>query len=318
MKKISLLYNFILVLIWIFSIGAVVYIALVLKVNWGYIAFILTAIIIFLSWFTQILYLKKYIILDLVLPEQYKNRNNFYLIRWISKEFELFVGDDIVDLKEDSYKLYNRYSEMHSPLSDYSFIVFPLAKAYEGILKKILVKTGVLTEAELLQNPNITINRFYNPLEKGAIYQTLKDKTRDKVIPHVIFSVYQECRNQILHYDQYRDNRIDNIEGAYFFMQRIEDAIVKAFNTFKYPIIRIGQLVNKEGIVYLVGDSVLLGVPDMETFQSWNYSFTDVHPANESEILLSVGGNIPKKDSAYNNPLEQISKKGITNPIIQL
>jgi len=60
----------------------------------------------------------------------------------------------------------------------------------------------------------------------------LKDKARNKAIPYIIYSTYQECRNEILHYDSYRNNRI-TLEDADFYIRRIEDAIEKAYLTFK-------------------------------------------------------------------------------------
>lgn len=43
---------------------------------------------------------------------------------------------------------------------------------------------------------------------------------------------------------------------------------------------RTGVLVNKNGTVYLVGNSGLLGIPSMDTLNSWGYSLTDVVKAN--------------------------------------
>jgi len=168
-----------------------------------------------------------------ILPENFKKRLNFYLPIWQSKELDEFVGTDLLELYLDANRLFSTIRESETIFSDYSFIVFPLAKVYEGVLKKILVQVNLIKEGELLENPDISINAYFNPIGNEKIKNVLRDKTRDKAIPFVIYSTYQECRNQILHYDPYRDNRLKTIEDAEYYQRRIIDAIIKAFNTFK-------------------------------------------------------------------------------------
>lgn len=46
---------------------------------------------------------------------------------------------------------------------------------------------------------------------------------------------------------------------------------------------RTGVLINKNGTVYLVGNSGLLGIPSMDTLNSWGYSLTDIVKANTAD-----------------------------------
>lgn len=167
----------------------------------------------------------------------YNSDLDLYEVQWISRDFEKFLGADFEILNEiynDYYSLRNRLSSEYAPdLSDYSCMVLPLAKAYEGVLKKILVRAGFISEADLQENPDISIGKYFNPVGNNAIFRALKDQARDKAIPHVIYSTYQECRNLIFHYDPYRDNRLKTIEDAEFYERRISDAIKKAFETFQ-------------------------------------------------------------------------------------
>jgi len=169
----------------------------------------------------------------MLIPKSHKERVGILEINWNSPEFEKFVGKELVDLYTDTQKLIKAMRNKGNRYSDYSFTVFPLAKAYEGVLKKILVKMGFITKAQLEQDPNISINSYFNPVGNSKITKALRDKARDKMIPHVIYSTYAECRNQILHHDPYRDNRLKTIEEADFFVRRISDAINKAYTTFK-------------------------------------------------------------------------------------
>ena len=167
----------------------------------------------------------------------YNSELDLYEVQWLSKDFEKFLGPDfeiLYEIYNDYFSLRDRFSSEYAPnLSDYSCMVLPLAKAYEGVLKKILVRAGFINEADLQENPDISISRYFNPVGNNAIFRALKDQARDKTIPHVIYSTYQECRNLILHYDPYRDNRLKTIEDAEFYERRISDAIKKAYETFQ-------------------------------------------------------------------------------------
>jgi len=51
-----------------------------------------------------------------------------------------------------------------------------------------------------------------------------------------------------------------------------------------------GTLVNNNGTVQLMGNSGLLGIPDVSTFNSWGYSFTKVAPANAADKAMTQTG----------------------------
>ncbi len=193
--------------------------------------FIVISVLSFFIWISDSYF-------DHVLSNEQKEKAGFYLVRWKSKEFDQFVGSDIVDLYKDSCRIFELFEidslrTNDSYVSDYSFLLLPIAKSYEGILKRVLVEKGVISESKLLENPSVNVGAYLNPVGNEKIFNLLKDKARDKAIPHVIYSTYQECRNQILHYDQYRDNRITSFEDAKFYRRRILDAIDKAYQTFR-------------------------------------------------------------------------------------
>ncbi len=180
-------------------------------------------------------------IFDIILSEEQKEKTGFYKVQWKSKEFDKFVGEDLVELYQDTNTLFEFFSvDGHSKelvrepsiFSDHSFMVLSIAKAYEGILKKILIQKEVVTEEDLALNPSLNVGAYFNPSNNERIFNLLKDRSRDKAIPHVIYSTYQECRNQILHHDQFKDRRIKTFSEAEFYRRRILDAIYKAYSTF--------------------------------------------------------------------------------------
>jgi hypothetical protein len=98
------------------------------------------------------------------------------VVEWYSFEFEDFVGPQIIGLRFDSERLLENIST--TELTDYSYIVLPAAKALEGVLKKIIVTLGLIDEERFVVNPNVSINHYFNPLEKQNIFQYLKDQKR--------------------------------------------------------------------------------------------------------------------------------------------
>lgn len=178
-------------------------------------------------------------IFDIFLTEKCKERIGFFVVRWKSEDFDKFVGEELIDLYEDTRKLFDEFetnaknSLIGANLSDYSFLVLPMAKVYEGVLKRVLVDASIIKEEELLKNPALNVGAYYNPVGNKNIFNHLKDKGRDKVIPYTIYSTYQECRNMIFHYDHYRDNRLTTLDDAQFYVRRIEHAIDKAYETFR-------------------------------------------------------------------------------------
>jgi hypothetical protein len=49
------------------------------------------------------------------------------------------------------------------------------------------------------------------------------------------------------------------------------------------PEIRVGQLVNKNSTMFLVGSAGLYAFPDLSVFNSWGFSFSQVVTANSAE-----------------------------------
>lgn len=209
----------------IFFILLVLLVTLFLKNIW------ITLIIIIFSFFIGLYLLDgRNYVLNILLPKGIKKQIDFFFPRWMNREFDEFVGDEIIDLYEDSNFLFSKLKALDR-ISDYSFALLPLVKAYEGILKKILIRIDLVREEDLKVNPHLTVNRFFNAENNKEIINKLKDRVRDKTIPMVIFSTYHDCRNRFLHYDPYAANKLTK-EDAETSTSRILDSIKKAYDTF--------------------------------------------------------------------------------------
>ncbi len=65
---------------------------------------------------------------------------------------------------------------------------------------------------------------------------------------------------------------------------------------------RPGVLVNNHGTVQLVGTSSLLGIPSIDVFNSWGYSFSDVVPANGADQVIPQSGVMVARVPGQLNP----------------
>jgi hypothetical protein len=75
-----------------------------------------------------------------------------------------------------------------------------------------------------------------------------------------------------------------------------------------------GTLVNENGTIYLVGDNGLLGVPDMNTLNSWGYASSDIVPANISDSSSAQSGVMAVHTPGALSPLVNIGANP-SNPI---
>lgn len=69
-----------------------------------------------------------------------------------------------------------------------------------------------------------------------------------------------------------------------------------------------GVLVNNAGTVQMVVSGGLWGIPSMDVFNSWGYSFSDVVPANAADKAMSQVGVIPARQAG------QLVPTGTTTP----
>lgn len=76
---------------------------------------------------------------------------------------------------------------------------------------------------------------------------------------------------------------------------------------------RKGTLISSDGTIFLIGQDGLLGVPSVDTFQSWGYSFADVVPANSSDMQKPRVGVMSTRAPGYLNPA---NNSPITQPSV--
>jgi hypothetical protein len=135
------------------------------------------------------------------------------------------------EMLQQSRWLYNREKHNHQMLSDYSFIVFPAAKAYEGFLKDYLLKTGLLSQ-ETYQSRRFRIGRALNPdvpqnqRDEFWLYDDLAHSC-GKDVARQLWDTWLECRNHVFHFFPGEKSTL-SLEKAGQHLAQIENSIVLA------------------------------------------------------------------------------------------
>ncbi len=124
---------------------------------------------------------------------------------------------EIRDLIEDGEIILSFVHENkhRAEISDYSFIVFPFAKAYEGFLKKFLWNVGLITEDEYYGD-EIRIGRLLNPNYKDntSIYSKVCNHTKgSKDVPKRLWDAWKRGRNMVFHYFPHNFKKLDYNEA---------------------------------------------------------------------------------------------------------
>lgn len=88
-------------------------------------------------------------------------------------------------------------------ISDYSFLVAPVSKAYEGYLKDFFLKTNIIDDFNY-RSDHFRVGKTLNPslrYKKFSIYQRLADLTDNgEELAETLWDAWKFGRNEIFHY----------------------------------------------------------------------------------------------------------------------
>ena len=120
-----------------------------------------------------------------------------------------YLEEGMRDLMRGSYYLLEQEREHlkqpgRLPLHDYSFVVFPAAKAYEGFLKKLFLDLKLITRRQY-EGDRFRIGRALNPnlpirYRWDWVYGRLVDYCQGGKLADELWRVWQDSRNRIFHF----------------------------------------------------------------------------------------------------------------------
>lgn len=170
-----------------------------------------------------------------------------------NKPWFQFLDHSMQDLASTSYILLELFNNMIEPssrepsltvrgddkknqLHDYSFIVFPLAKAYEGFLKKWLFTNRLIDENDYLSD-HFRLGKALNPsIEKKF---RGRDYVYDKIVancfdPHLadrLWDAWKQCRNLVFHYFPNHQHFLENVAAAQNRIDQLDSVMSEALQT---------------------------------------------------------------------------------------
>lgn len=94
---------------------------------------------------------------------------------------------------------------------DYSFMVFPFAKAYEGYLKQLFLDVGFITHESYISD-HFRVGKYLSPhmiekLNGESVYVQISEKISPD-LAHDIWNVWKKGRNQVIHYYPHNFKRL--------------------------------------------------------------------------------------------------------------
>jgi len=154
-----------------------------------------------------------------------------------------YIEDDIKELLKQSLLLVDifsqkaRFGDEDVKFHDWSFIVFPAAKAYEGFLKTLFLDLGFISRDDYY-GKRFRIGMALNPhlekylREKISVYDKLVDFCQGKDLPDTLWDTWKAGRNVIFHWFPDEKNAIDYDE-ARLLVTKILNAMDLAFKECK-------------------------------------------------------------------------------------
>ncbi len=119
---------------------------------------------------------------------------------------------------------------------DYSFIVFPYAKAYEGYLKQLFKDIGFISHLDYISD-HLRLGKLMSPNLVGRLgdrsLYTKMVRIGSKDLADQIWQVWKEGRNQVFHYFPHNTKAL-SLEEAETIMNSITQTMEHAYTTL-YP-----------------------------------------------------------------------------------
>jgi len=120
------------------------------------------------------------------------------------EEFWAYLSPTQQDLISEGKYLMNDIIKNHQyKFKDYSFLVFPFAKAYEGYLKQLFLDVHLISHLDYISD-HYRLGKFLSPnlierLGDRSLYTAIEKRSSSDVAES-IWQTWKRGRNQIFHY----------------------------------------------------------------------------------------------------------------------
>ncbi|MFC1711091.1 hypothetical protein ACFLZ1_00735 [Patescibacteria group bacterium] len=141
------------------------------------------------------------------------------------------------NLLKQSFYLLNWAENHKKKLHDYSFIVMPAAKAFEGFLKQFLFDLNLISEKKF-NDDYFRIGKTINPelehiksLRRECLHNEITQKC-GKDLALLLWQTWKRCRNRLFHYFP-KEQQLFTLKEAEDRLNQIVKAMNSAFKQCK-------------------------------------------------------------------------------------
>lgn len=129
-----------------------------------------------------------------------------------------YLGKDLQELLHEAVLLVEKVNLWDEKFHDYSFVVFPAAKAYEGFLKRIFLDRGFIDSGDYY-GKRFRVGKALNPSlerrlrKKESVYDRIAEFCGGRDLADKMWDTWKRCRNLLFHWFPNEKNAIDFSEA---------------------------------------------------------------------------------------------------------
>ena len=147
------------------------------------------------------------------------------------------------DLIQEGNYLMSMTEKHGHHFKDYSFLVFPYAKAYEGFLKQLFKDTKLISHLDYISD-HLRLGKLLSPflidrLGDRSLYQKIQLKTKDNLAEE-IWLTWKIGRNVIFHYFPHNFRKL-SYEEALNIIKEVVSAMETAVVKCEVPYLKARQ-----------------------------------------------------------------------------
>lgn len=137
-------------------------------------------------------------------------------------------------IREGNYLM--EITEKHNyPFKDYSFLVFPYAKAYEGFLKQLFLDVGFISHLDYISD-HYRIGKYLSPhlrqkLDGRSVYGQIAELVSEELAQQM-WNAWKIGRNEVFHYYPHNLKRL-TLQEARNTNQEILNTMIEAYEQLK-------------------------------------------------------------------------------------
>lgn len=159
-------------------------------------------------------------------------------VLWCDSSYWDYISQPQKDLiREGSYLYQQIFSDGKYSFIDYSFIVFPFAKAFEGFLKQVFFEARLIRQEEYYSD-HIRLGRLLSPhlvykLEGNSLYLQISSRY-SRELADQIWLTWKSCRNELFHYYPHNVKSLTLVDAK----ERIDQIVVTMTQVFKWILLK--------------------------------------------------------------------------------